>query len=136
MVGGRLQLLRGRKLRQVFTRRDHPRSVNFFSPPAGDVVYRGSWTRALETISVASGSIAALSLLQKKNEVTDSSAGGRNGVLANAPLAKTLLSLRPLSPLFREGLVIRESLLVPAGPPASTPVTKLPRFGQLSYKFW
>ena len=62
----------------------------------------------------------------KKNEVTDSSAGGRNGVLANAPLAKTLLSLRPLSPPSLErGLVIRESLLVPAGPPASTPVTAL-----------
>ena len=72
----------------------------------------------LETTSVRSGSVRSHGRSPKKNEVTDSSVGGRNGILANAPLAETLLSLRPLSPARKRARAMCSRVLTPPRRPS------------------
>ena len=90
----------GQELRQASTRRDHPRSLNPFSPPTGVAVYRGNWTRALKMISTAA-SIAAV-FVNSKERMRGGRAPCRYLPLSTCACARALCS--------------RESLLVPAGP--------------------
>ena len=113
-----------RELRQASTRREHPRSPNLFSPRRRRCL-QWRWARALETTSVTSGSVRSHGRFSKRNNETVDRRARLTASYTDAPLAKTLLSLRLLSPPLLRGARDRESLLLPAGPPASTPVTAL-----------